>query len=141
MLALPGAASLGYKSKEEPARLKVSGPTRSLSLSPFQARPCTRTALDLTSGAWEMEGQRTRLNVLSAAIVCPVYVSAVFLVLVGIQVKGRACAPESKWTDSLTVSFSFSGQCMYQDRTAFTSGAWEMEGRLTVLSAAIVCPV
>ena len=35
-----------------------------------------------------------------------------FLVLVGIQVKGRACAPESKWTDSLTESFSFSGQTM-----------------------------
>ena len=63
-------SSLGYKSKEEPARLKVSGPTRSLSLFPFQARPCTRTAF--TSGAWEMEGQRTRLTVLSAAIVCPV---------------------------------------------------------------------
>ena len=38
-----------------------------------------------------------------------------FFVLVGIQVKGRACAPESKWTDSLTESFSFSGQTMYQD--------------------------
>ena len=38
-----------------------------------------------------------------------------FLFLVGIQVKGRACAPESKWTDSLTESFSFSGQTMYQD--------------------------